>query len=76
MVGILAVELFLTQEDEILVNEIAPRPHNSGHQTIEGNTESQYGQLLRCLLDLPLGDTSIVKPSAMVNLSMPRPAPG
>lgn len=68
MVGVLAVELFLTQEDELLVNEVAPRPHNSGHQTIEGNTESQYGQLLRCLLDLPLGDTSIVKPSAMVNL--------
>jgi 5-(carboxyamino)imidazole ribonucleotide synthase len=68
MVGILAVELFLTQDDELLVNEIAPRPHNSGHQTIEGNTESQYGQLLRCLLNLPLGDTSIVKPSVMVNL--------
>lgn len=68
MVGILAVELFLTQDDQLLVNEVAPRPHNSGHQTIEGNTESQYGQMLRCLLDLPLGDTSIVKPSAMVNL--------
>ena len=68
MVGILAVELFLTRDDELLVNEIAPRPHNSGHQTIEGNTESQYGQLLRCLLNLPLGDTSIVKPSVMVNL--------
>ncbi|MFT6715421.1 MAG: 5-(carboxyamino)imidazole ribonucleotide synthase [Saprospiraceae bacterium] len=68
MVGILAVELFLTQDDELLVNEIAPRPHNSGHQTIEGNTESQYGQLLRCLLNMPLGDTSIVKPSVMVNL--------
>ena len=68
MVGILAVELFLTQDDKLLVNEIAPRPHNSGHQTIEGNTESQYGQLLRCLLDLPLGNTDIVKPSVMVNL--------
>jgi 5-(carboxyamino)imidazole ribonucleotide synthase len=68
MVGILAVEFFLTDDDQLLVNEIAPRPHNSGHQTIEGNTESQYGQLLRCLLNLPLGDTSIVKPSVMVNL--------
>ncbi len=68
MVGVLAVELFLTQDDKLLVNEIAPRPHNSGHQTIEGNTESQYGQLLRCLLDLPLGNTDIVKPSVMVNL--------
>lgn len=68
MVGILAVELFLTKDGEILVNEVAPRPHNSGHQTIEGNYESQYGQLLRCLLNLPLGDTEIKKPSVMVNL--------
>lgn len=68
MVGILAVELFLTEDDQLLVNEIAPRPHNSGHQTIEGNRESQYGQLLRCLLNMPLGDTAIVKPSVMVNL--------
>ena len=51
MVGILAVELFLTKDGDILVNEVAPRPHNSGHQTIEGNYESQYGQLLRCLLN-------------------------
>lgn len=68
MVGVLAVELFLTKDGEILVNEVAPRPHNSGHQTIEGNYESQYGQLLRCLLNLPLGDTSIKQPSVMVNL--------
>lgn len=68
MVGILAVELFLTKDGEILVNEVAPRPHNSGHQTIEGNYESQYGQLLRCLLNLPLGDTEIKNPSVMVNL--------
>jgi 5-(carboxyamino)imidazole ribonucleotide synthase len=68
MVGILAVELFLTKDGELLVNEVAPRPHNSGHQTIEGNYESQYGQLLRCLLNLPLGDTNIKRPSVMVNL--------
>jgi len=68
MVGILAVELFLTKDGKILVNEVAPRPHNSGHQTIEGNYESQYGQLLRCLLNLPLGDTGIKQPSVMVNL--------
>ena len=68
MVGILAVELFLTKDGEVLVNEIAPRPHNSGHQTIEGNYESQYGQLLRCLLNLPLGNTAIKRPSVMVNL--------
>lgn len=68
MVGVLAVELFLTKDGEVLVNEIAPRPHNSGHQTIEGNYESQYGQLVRCLLNLPLGDTAIKRPSVMVNL--------
>jgi 5-(carboxyamino)imidazole ribonucleotide synthase len=50
------------------VNEIAPRPHNSGHQTIEGNVTSQYEQHLRAILNLPLGDTAIVTPSAMVNL--------
>lgn len=68
MVGLLAVELFLTKDGEILVNEIAPRPHNSGHQTIEGNYESQYGQLLRAILNLPLGNTDIKRPSVMVNL--------
>jgi 5-(carboxyamino)imidazole ribonucleotide synthase len=68
MVGILAVELFLTKDGVLLVNEVAPRPHNSGHQTIEGNYESQYGQLLRCLLNMPLGNTSIKRPSVMVNL--------
>lgn len=68
MVGILAVEMFVTREGEILVNEIAPRPHNSGHQTIEANVTSQYEQHLRAILGLPLGETEIVMPSAMVNL--------
>jgi 5-(carboxyamino)imidazole ribonucleotide synthase len=68
MVGLLAVELFLTKEGEILVNEIAPRPHNSGHQTIEGNITSQYEQHLRSVLNLPLGSTDIVEASVMVNL--------
>lgn len=68
IVGVLAVEMFLTKEGEILVNEMAPRPHNSGHQTIEGNITSQYEQHLRAILGLPLGDTSLVKPAAMVNL--------
>lgn len=68
MTGLLAVEMFLTQEDEILVNEIAPRPHNSGHQTIEGNETSQYQQHLRAILNLPLGDTSVRIPTAMINL--------
>ena len=68
MVGLLAVEMFVTKNGEVLVNEIAPRPHNSGHQTIEANNTSQYEQHLRAILDLPLGDTSMVTPSAMVNL--------
>ena len=68
LVGLLAVEMFLTKSGEILVNEIAPRPHNSGHQTIEGNTTSQYEQHLRAILGLPLGSTNITKPSVMVNL--------
>jgi 5-(carboxyamino)imidazole ribonucleotide synthase len=68
MVGVLGVEMFVLKDGSVLVNEIAPRPHNSGHQTIEGNTTSQYHQHLRCILGLPLGDTSIKIPSAMINL--------
>lgn len=68
MVGLLAVEMFVTKDGKVLVNEIAPRPHNSGHQTIEANVTSQYEQHLRAILNLPLGDTSALKPSAMVNL--------
>ena len=68
MVGLLAVEMFLTKEGKILVNEVAPRPHNSGHQTIRGNYTSQYEQHLRAILDLPLGSTKQIKPAAMVNL--------
>ena len=68
IVGILAVEMFLTQDDEILVNEIAPRAHNSGHQTIEGCRTSQYAQHLRAILNLPLGSTTCHTPSIMVNL--------
>lgn len=68
LVGVLAVELFLTKKGEVLVNEIAPRPHNSGHQTIEANFTSQYEQHLRAILDLPLGSTDSVLPSVMVNL--------
>lgn len=68
MVGILAVEMFLTKDNQILVNEIAPRPHNSGHQTIEGNLTSQYAQHLRAILNLPLGNTAITQPSVMINL--------
>lgn len=68
IIGILAVEMFLTKDGKILVNEIAPRPHNSGHQSIEGNATSQFEQHLRAILNLPLGDTSITRPSVMVNL--------
>ncbi|NOQ72753.1 MAG: 5-(carboxyamino)imidazole ribonucleotide synthase [Crocinitomix sp.] len=68
MVGILAVELFLTKDGKILVNEVAPRPHNSGHQTIEANYTSQYEQHLRSIINLPLGSTGVIKPSVMVNL--------
>jgi len=68
MVGLLAVELFLAADDEILVNEIAPRTHNSGHQTIEGNITSQFDQHLRAILGWPLGNTASVIPSAMVNV--------
>lgn len=68
MVGVLAVEMFVTQEGEILVNEVAPRPHNSGHQTIEGNVTSQYAQHLRAICNFPFGDTSIREFSAMVNI--------
>ncbi len=68
MVGILAVELFLTKKGDILVNEIAPRPHNSGHQSIEGNYTSQYEQLLRAIFNLPPGDTRAISNSVMINL--------
>jgi len=66
--GILAVEMFLTRSGEILINEVAPRAHNSGHHTIEANYTSQYQQLLRCIFDLPLGDTTLRSPAIMVNL--------
>ena len=66
--GILAVEMFLTSEDEILVNEVAPRPHNSYHFSIEGSYTSQFEQLLRSILDMPLGSTKIIKTAVMVNL--------
>jgi 5-(carboxyamino)imidazole ribonucleotide synthase len=68
LTGILAVELFMLSDGSLLVNEIAPRPHNSGHQTIEGNVTSQYEQHLRAILNLPLGDPSLIAPSVMVNV--------
>ena len=68
MVGLLAVELFLTKDGELLVNEIAPRPHNSGHHTIEIARCSQFEQHLRAILNLPLGDTQLHSAGAMLTL--------
>lgn len=68
LVGLLAVEMFLDKEGQLLVNEIAPRPHNSGHQTIEGNYTSQFAQHLRAILGMPLGNTETIQPAVMVNL--------
>lgn len=68
IVGLLAVEMFLTRSGELLVNEVAPRPHNSGHHTIECAVTSQYEQHLRAVLGLPLGDTHIHTPSIMMNI--------
>ncbi len=66
--GILCVECFLTEDNTILVNELAPRPHNSGHLTIEGSITSQFEQQVRALCGLPLGSTEFVSPTAMANL--------
>ena len=66
--GILAVEMFITRDGDILVNEVAPRPHNSGHHTIEGNYVSQFEQHLRAIFNLPLGDTRSLSNAVMINL--------
>lgn len=68
MVGLLAVELFLTESGELLVNEIAPRPHNSGHHTIECAVTSQFEQHMRSILNAPLGNTDLVSAGVMINL--------
>ncbi|HLP55897.1 MAG TPA: 5-(carboxyamino)imidazole ribonucleotide synthase [Fluviicola sp.] len=68
MVGLLAVELFLTADGKLLVNEIAPRPHNSGHHTIECALTSQFEQHMRSVLNAPLGNTELVSPGVMINL--------
>lgn len=67
-VGLLAVEMFLTKNGDILVNEVAPRPHNSGHYSIEGSVTDQFEQHIRCVLDLPLGNTNSTVAAVMVNL--------
>jgi 5-(carboxyamino)imidazole ribonucleotide synthase len=68
LVGVLCVEMFLTRDGTLLVNEIAPRPHNSGHLTIEGHETSQFEQQVRAVCGLPLGSVRPVAPAAMVNL--------
>ena len=68
IVGLLAVEMFLDRHGRILVNELAPRPHNSGHQTIEGNVVSQFEQHLRAIFNQPLGDTACLNHAIMVNI--------
>ena len=66
--GLLCVELFVTRQGELLVNELAPRPHNSYHQSERGCVTSQFEQLVRTTCNLPLGDTSLITPAAIVNL--------
>ncbi|MGI8386324.1 5-(carboxyamino)imidazole ribonucleotide synthase [Robertmurraya sp. P23] len=68
LVGTLAVEMFLTKDDDIYINELAPRPHNSGHYTIEACETSQFEQHVRAVCNLPLGRTTLLKPAVMVNI--------
>ena len=68
-VGLLAVEMFLTKDNQLLINEVAPRPHNSGHYSIEGSYTSQFENHLRAILNLPLGSTESKAAAVMVNLS-------
>jgi len=68
LVGLLAVELFLTDRGELLVNELAPRPHNSGHWSLDGGRTSQFEQHVRAICGLPLGDPGVREPSVMVNI--------
>ncbi len=66
--GLLAVEMFLSQEGKILINEVAPRPHNSGHHSIDACMTSQYEQLIRAISNMPLGSTTMRSPAIMLNL--------
>jgi 5-(carboxyamino)imidazole ribonucleotide synthase len=68
VVGLLCVEFFMTRDEQLLINELAPRPHNSGHYTIEGSPTSQFEQQVRALAGLPLGTTETERASAMANL--------
>ena len=68
VVGVLCVEFFLTRSGRLLINELAPRPHNSGHFTFDANVTSQFEQQLRAVCNLPLGSTEQMRPAAMANL--------
>jgi 5-(carboxyamino)imidazole ribonucleotide synthase len=74
--GVLAVEMFETRDGRVLVNELAMRPHNSGHFSIEGSVTSQFEQHLRAVADLPLGDTSMTAPAAVMVNVLGGPAEG
>ncbi|MFM8395027.1 MAG: ATP-grasp domain-containing protein, partial [Acidobacteriota bacterium] len=68
VVGVLCVEFFLTRDGRLLINELAPRPHNSGHLTFDACVTSQFEQQLRAVCGLPLGSTELLRPAAMANL--------
>jgi 5-(carboxyamino)imidazole ribonucleotide synthase len=68
VVGLLCVEFFVTRDDRLLINELAPRPHNSGHLTFDASVTSQFEQQLRAVCSLPLGSTELLRPAAMANL--------
>ncbi len=68
VVGLIAVEMFLTSDGNIVVNELAPRPHNSGHYTFDGCITNQFEQHIRSICNLPLGSTDLLKPTVMVNI--------
>ena len=68
VVGVLCVEFFLTRDGSLLINELAPRPHNSGHLTFDACVTSQFEQQLRAVCGLPLGSTALLRPAAMANL--------
>jgi 5-(carboxyamino)imidazole ribonucleotide synthase len=68
VVGVLCVEFFLSRDGQLLVNELAPRPHNSGHYSIDACVSCQFEQQVRAVCGLPLGSTRLLRPAAMVNL--------
>jgi 5-(carboxyamino)imidazole ribonucleotide synthase len=67
-VGMFCIELFITKTGDVLINEVAPRPHNSGHYSIEGCVTSQFEQHIRAVVGLPLGETSLLRPCVMINI--------